>query len=372
MRIVIDGRLWVESGLGRYIRNLISELQKIDRTNDYFILHLKKDYKKINYRNKNFQKIIADFKWYGISEQIKLPKLLDRLQPDLVHFPHFNIPVFYKGKFVVTIHDLIHQHFQTRQTSTLNPFLHAIKKLGYKKVFSAAVKNSSKIIVPSEFVKNQLEKEWSIKKEKIEVTYEGVDEEMIKITKEVGEKDFEKVAEKFKFKKPYLFYVGNAQPHKNLKKLLEAFTILNEKFPELSLVLSGSENYFWEKVKKESHIGGVIFTGYIPDREMVTLYKNAEAFIMPSLEEGFGIPVLEAMACGCPVISSNKGSLPEIAGDGALYFDPKDESNMADKISQVLNDSKLKEELIKKGEKIYQQFSWEKMAKQTLKLYQSV
>lgn len=372
MRIVIDGRLWSESGLGRYIRNLINELQRQDKVNDYFILHLKNDFDKATYRNDNFHKVLADFKWYGIDEQIKLPKLLNSLQPDLVHFPHFNVPIFYKGKFVVTIHDLIHQHFQTRQTTNLNPIIHAVKKIGYKKVFSFAINNSTKIIVPSEFVKNQLEKEWGIEKEKIEVTYEGVDEEMLKIAKLVREGDFQKVEERFNFKKPYLFYVGNAQPHKNLKRLLQAFMILKEKFPELSLVLSGPENYFWENIKKESKVKDVFFTGFVSEKDLAVLYKNAESFIMPSLEEGFGIPVLEAMACGCLVISSNKGSLSEIAGNAALYFDPNDENDIEQKIIKVLDDGKTRKDLIEKGKERYQKFSWQKMVEQTLKLYQSV
>lgn len=379
MRIVIDARLWSESGLGRYIRNLVAELQRIDKTNNYYILHLVKDFDSIAYTNKNFHKVFADFKWYGVDEQIKLPKLIRNLNPDLVHFPHFNVPVFYKGKFVVTIHDLIHQHFATRDSSTLNPILHTVKKIGYKKVFSFAVKNSAKIIVPSKFVKNQLITEWRIKEDKIAVTYEGVDKKIIKIIEETEKKFFLNVTEKFKIKKPFLFYLGNAQPHKNIYKLIEAFVFLKEKYPKLSLVLSGPEHFFWEKIKKKSHIGGlsagkagVIFTGFISDKEMVALYQNAEAFIMPSLEEGFGLPVLEAMMCNCPVISSNEGSLPEIAKDAALYFDPRDENDMAEKITQILENKKLRKNLIEKGAKRYKEFSWEEMAMETLKIYNSL
>ncbi|MDO8639152.1 MAG: glycosyltransferase family 1 protein, partial [Candidatus Daviesbacteria bacterium] len=342
MRIVIDARLWSESGLGRYIRNLINELQEIDKLNEYYVLLLKKDFDQINFKSNNFHKVLADFKWYGFSEQIKLPKLLKELKPDLVHFPHFNVPVFYKGKFVVTIHDLIHQHFQTRNTSTLNPLLHAIKKIGYKKAFSSAIKNSSKIITPSEFVKGQLMKEWGIKGDKVMVTYEGVDDKIIQLAKEksVGS-----------FQKPYLFYIGNAQPHKNLSRLISVFSKLKEKYPDLSLVLSGPDHYFWEKIKKESHPrGGILFTGFVSEEEMVVLYKNAEAFVMPSLEEGFGIPILEAMACSCPVVSSNTASLPEVGGDAVLYFNPEDEEDMIRVIGDILGDRGLRNDLIKKGE----------------------
>lgn len=375
MRIVIDGRLWSESGLGRYIRNLVYELQKIDQVNDYFILLLKKDFYDVSY-DKNFHKVLADFKWYGIKEQIKLPELLKSLKPDLVHFPHFNVPIFYRGKFVVTIHDLIHQHFKTRNTSTLNPFFHMLKKNGYRKVFSHAVKKSVKIITPSEFVKNQLINEWGIEEDKVAVTYEGVDEGVIRIVGEVVEKDFVKVSEKFGIKKPYLFYIGNAQPHKNLSRLISVFGKIKEKHPDLNLVLSGPKHIFWEKIKKESHSrGGILFTGFVSEEEMVILYKNAQSFVMPSLEEGFGIPILEAMACSCPVVSSSAASLPEVGGsanaESVLYFDPKDENDMENKILQVLDDKKLRKELIKKGERRYKEFSWQKMAKQTLAIYKS-
>lgn len=371
MKIVIDGRLWDESGLGRYIRNLVINLEKIDSENQYYVFLLKKDFDKIDFSNPNFHKVLADFKWYGMSEQIQLPKILEFLNPDLVHFPHFNVPILHKGKFVVTIHDLIHQHFQTRETSTLNPFFHTIKKLGYKKIFSHAVNKSSKIIVPSEFVKDQLIKEWQVKKEKIIVTHEGVDQSMIDLIEKTTENDFNKITEKFDFKKPYLFYVGNAQPHKNLPRLISAFVKLKEKYPDLSLVLSGPDHHFWQQVKNTSKTHGLIFTGFVSEKELVTLYKNAEMFVMPSFEEGFGIPVLEAMACSCPVVSSIAGSLPEVGGDAAVYFNPKDEYDMFEKINSVIENGKLKKELIENGQKRFKEFKWKKLAIQTLEVYLS-
>jgi len=377
MRIVIDARLWSESGLGRYIRNLIGELQKIDEDNEYYILLLKNNYDSLVYHTKNFHKVLADFKWYSLEEQVKLLKILRELKPDLVHFPHFNVSFFYKGKFVVTIHDLIHQHFQTRETSTLNPIFHAVKKFGYKKIFSHAIKNSAKIITPSEFVKKQLIGEWGVKEEKVEVTYEGVDDKIIQLAKEKSVSSFQK---------PYLFYIGNAQPHKNLSRLISVFKKLREKYPDLNLVLSGPDHIFWEKIKSEiassktprndGQDSGILFTGYVSEEEMVGLYKNAEAFVMPSLEEGFGIPILEAMACGCPVVSSNAGSLPEVGGPASagavLYFDPHNEEDMVRVIGEVLGDKGLRKELIKKGERRYKEFSWQKLAKQTLEIYNNV
>lgn len=376
MRIVIDGRLWGESGLGRYIRNLVTELQKIDGVNEYYILHLKKDYDSLVYHTNNFHKVLADFKWYSFGEQIKLVKVLRELKPDLVHFPHFNVPIFYKGKFIVTIHDLIHQHFATREASTLNPFLFAVKKFGYKKVFFSAVKNSSKIIVPSEFIKGQLVKEWKVSEDKVVVTYEGVDEEVMREVGDVREKDFEEVAGKFGISKPYLFYVGNAQPHKNILGLVRVFGEVREKFPEVNLVLAGPESFFWDKIKEElgglEKLGrlGVVFTGFVSEKEMVVLYKNAEAFVMPSFEEGFGIPLLEAMACSCPVISSNAGSLKEVGGKAAIYFNPKDEKEMVRVVREVVGSKGVREQMIKRGLEQVKKFSWKKLAKETLVVYQ--
>ena len=131
MRIVIDARMYQESGIGRYLRNLLCNLQKIDHKNEYYIILNKDSITAFQNDNPNFHKVLADFKWYGVKEQIRLPGLLNQLKPDLVHFPHFNVPIFYRGKYVVTIHDLIHQHFQMGRATTHDPITYKIKKLGY-------------------------------------------------------------------------------------------------------------------------------------------------------------------------------------------------------------------------------------------------
>lgn len=370
MKIIIDGRMQVESGIGRYIRNLVSSLEKIDRQNEYFILHLQKNYDVIRYGNKNFHKVLAGFKWYSLEEQLRLPGILNDIKADLVHFPHFNIPAFYQGKFVVTIHDLIHQHFASREATTLNPLLYQIKRMGYRWVFGQSVKRSFKILTPSSFVKKQLVDEWNVSKEKITVTQEGVDESILKLSEAITDKDFIKVNKKFGIKRPYLFYIGNAQPHKNLQTLINAFFQLKKIYTQLSLVLAGPQHLFWQKLKNSVNTRDVIFTGFLPEEDLVISYKNALCFILPSLEEGFGIPVLEAMACSCPVVCSNRGSLPEVGGDAVLYFDPQNQEEIVEKIKIILENNELREELIKKGEKRYQLFSWQKMAEQTLQTYQ--
>ncbi|MBI2019903.1 glycosyltransferase family 4 protein, partial [Candidatus Daviesbacteria bacterium] len=182
----------------------------------------------------------------------------------------------------------------------------------------------------------------------------------------------EKILKKMGIKSKYIFYVGNAHPHKNVEGLIKAYLLLRKKYSDLSLVLSGYDHYFWQRIKKDYKYEGIIYTGYIYDEELVALYKNASSFVMPSFEEGFGIPLLEAMACSTPVVSSNVGALSEVGGNACLYFDPHNSEDMIDKISQVLNNEKLRKDLIEKGKMRVKQFSWEKLAKETLRIYESV
>lgn len=368
MRIVIDGRMYNESGIGRYIRNLIAQLQIIDQKNEYFILHLKKDYEDIVYSS-NFHKVLADFRWYGIREQIVLPRLIKSLQPDLTHFPHFNVPVFYRNKFVVTIHDLIHQHFSMKRSTTHGSGIYKLKHLGYKKVFKKAIDKSEVILVPSFFVKNELIKDWKVDEGKIAVTYEAVDDSIFRIVQTVNQKEFTSILEKYRISTPYIFYVGNAHPHKNVEGLIKTFLRLKEDYPKLKLVLAGNDHYFWQRIIKEFQYEDIIYAGLVSDRELVALYKNASMFVMPSLEEGFGIPILEAFACGCPVVSSDAGSLSEVGGDAVLYFDPKNIKDMGNKINLVLRSEKVRKELIKKGLERCNEFSWRKLAEKTLEVY---
>lgn len=370
MRIGIDARFLNESGVGRYLRNLIYNLRILDKSNEYLIFLLKRDLSDIKESGK-FKKVEANFSWYGFAEQFKFPNLLKRHNIDLMHFPHFNIPIFYPGKFVVTIHDLIHQHYSMKRATTLNPFAFKIKQLGYSMVFKNALVKSCKILVPSNYVRKLLETEWGASSDKIVVTAEAVDEQLITMSQAVFESKSQTILNKFNIIKPFLFYVGNAHPHKNIEGLIAAFFNLKKEFPNLKLVLSGNDHFFWKRIKKEYSSPDIIYTGFISDEELVALYKHAEVFVLPSFEEGFGIPILEAMACSCPVTASDAASLPEVGGDAAVYFNPKDISDMSEKISNVLKSKYLRKELISKGTKRVKLFSWKELTRQTLEMYKT-
>lgn len=368
MRIGIDARFLQEAGIGRYLRNLIVELDRIDHKNEYFLFLLKKDLQPLNL-GANFHCVEANFGWYGLSEQQKLPGLLQKYNLDVVHFPHFNIPIFYTGKFVVTIHDLIHLDFKMKRASTHNRLFYEIKHHVHKAVLHRAVQKSEKILVPSHFVKEEIISRWRIDEQKIVVTYEAAEESFIKTVKDLTKDAANKILQNFGINPPFIFYVGNAHPHKNVDGLIKAFLQLRKKYQYLQLVLSGNDSYFWQKLKHQYNQKDIIFTGFISDTALVALYKSAQAYVFPSFSEGFGIPLLEAMACGCPVVSSHKTVLSEIGGEAAVYFDPNNLSDMADKIQEVLDDQKLRKELVSRGQKRVTEFSWEKLARQTLAVY---
>lgn len=368
LRIGIDARLYDELGVGRYTKNLLANLQKIDKSNQYYIFLLEKDFNRLDFTD-NFHKVKANFKWYGFSEQLKFPPLLGKYNLDLVHFPHFNIPILYNGNFVVTIHDLIHQHFSMERVTTHGKLVYKTKQLGYSIAFNTALKKSKKIITVSDYVKEGLKTECNIKEDKIVVTKEAAEDNISKIAAKLSTTQISQILEKFNIKTPFIFYIGNAHPHKNVEGLIKAFSVLRKRYQYLTLVLSGHDHFFWERIKIDHRDKNIIFTGYITDQELAAFYKSAKAYVFPSFEEGFGIPLLEAMSCNCAVISSNKGSLPEVAGDAAVYFDPTNIEDMVDKISQVLDNDKLRKQLIEKGLKRYRLFSWQKLAEQTMEVY---
>jgi len=173
----------------------------------------------------------------------------------------------------------------------------------------------------------------------------------------------------------FLLYIGNAYPHKNLEGLLRAFKKLQEDYPQLSLVLVGKPDYFYERVQayaQELGLSGVIFPGYVPDQELELLYEKARAYIFPSFYEGFGLPPLEAMAKNCPVLSSDQSSLPEILGEAALYFDPRNIADMVKRAKLILSDEKLRQDLIARGRERVKLYSWWNCAYQTVQVYQKI
>jgi glycosyltransferase involved in cell wall biosynthesis len=376
MRIAIDARFYgpLGKGLGRYTQRLIENLEKVDFKNQYIIFLRKEGFSEYEPKNPNFKKVLADYPWYGPIEQIMMPLAIKKTKADLVHFPHFNVPIFYRGKFIVTIHDLILLQFPTKRATTLGPLLYKFKYWGYETVIRSAIKRAKKIITVSLCTKNNLIKHFNIDPEKIFAIYEAAD------TVETGQlKIPETDLSPFGIKKPYLLYVGNAYPHKNLEGLLKIFKKMkNEPNFNYQLVLVGKEDYFYNRLKKEAEemdlvktniLSPAIFFGFASQPILADLYRNASLYIFPSFVEGFGLPALEAMSYGLPVIASNSSCLPEILGEAALYFNPSNEKEFSDIIRLGLTNEILRKELIKNGHEQIKKYSWQKCAQETLITY---
>lgn len=369
MRIGIDARLWNESGVGRYTRNLILQLQKIDEKHEYILFVLHKDIHDVQSQitNTKWKVREANIQWHTLAEQIKFPLLLRKEKLDLVHFPYFSLPIFYGKPFVVTIHDLILHHFPTGQASTLPLPFYWMKLLGYTFIMQQSAKKARKIITVSYATKDEIVDHLHIDQKKISVTHEGVDENITKYTS--------RIPNKFHDTK-YFLYIGNAYPHKNLDRLIEAFGEVRNEQSAVKLVLVGKEDFFYKRQKKHVQKLGlqnsVLFYGKATDAELAGLYKNALALIMPSLMEGFGLPVLEAMAHKCLVLASDIPALREICGNAAFYFDQNSKEAIKETLLTVCNSIPgAFNKKITEGTERIKKFSWEKMAKETLLVYES-
>jgi glycosyltransferase involved in cell wall biosynthesis len=377
MRIGIDARFFGPQGkgLGRYTEKLIKNLEKTDFENHYCIFMRKEAWQEYTPENPNFNKILADLKWYSLTEQLFLPCIIYKQKIDFIHFPHFNVPIVYRGNFIVTIHDLILLKFPTKRATTLGPALYAIKYWGYKKTITNAVKRAKKVITVSNYTKTEISDYFKINQEKIRVIYEAADSVewgQLTLTNNTFLKEH-------KITKHYLLYVGNAYPHKNLERLLMVFKKLKEERNfSYQLVLVGKEDYFYKRLANDAkklklfENNDVVFFGFATQKELAALYRQASLYVFPSYVEGFGLPPLEAASYGIPVVAAKSSSLPEILGDAALYFDPRSEEEIVRKILTVLTSQNIRQELTKKGFAKVKEYSWLKCAKETREIYESV
>lgn len=371
MRILIDGRLYglENAGLGRYVINLVEYLQELDKKNEYFILLRRKYFDKLKLAE-NWAKILADFRHYSLAEQLKLPGIMGKIDPDVTHFPHFNVPIFWKGNFVVTIHDMLMHRYVGLSATTVFAPLYWLKRIVYKIVFSVAVRRSVKILAPSNAVKSEIIRRYGVAETKVIVTYEGVDSE-IGMGRSPG-----KISTIYKLDPPYFIYAGNAYPHKNLGRLIEAGASLNNNSEQKVLLgIASSRNIFTQRLQKlvqKLNSGNFVkLLGFVPDHDLGSLYAHSNAFIIPSLSEGFGLPGLEAMQSGTLVLASDIPVFREVYKDVALYFNPYDFTSIQNAMKNALEMTDAgREERIEKGKKLAKTFSWLKMAKETLKIYE--
>jgi len=291
--------------------------------------------------------------------------LLKKGNHDLVHFPHWNVPVFYHRPFVVTIHDLTMFHFPRYEATTRSYPVFYVKDKVHRMVVKNAVGRASQIIATSQFTKSDIISTLHISEEKISVIYQAP-------AVETTVKNWEALQSKYDVRRPYILYVGAAYPHKNLQRLVDAWNMVETNFPEHELILIGKPSEFYTDLMqyiKKMNIPRVQNIGFVEDEDLGAYYTHAAAVIFPSLYEGFGLPPLEAMAVGTPVIASSASCLPEVLGEGAYYVNPEDTSHIADGIAAVLGDQALQSELRYRGREHARSFSSESFVKNTLSVY---
>ena len=360
INVVVDARMIDASGIGVYLENILEHL-----VSDYKVTLLGDPEKLASYKTKaEIISFLAPI--YSIKEQLAFKNIIPDC--DIFWSPHYNVPLFSikAKKRLVTIHDVYHLAFSQE--------LSLMKRLYARMVMYFAVKLSDKIVTVSEFSKKEVLKYVKTDESKIIVIYNGVDHH-VKIN------SFKKLKKKYNLPDKYILYVGNVKPHKNLRKLLEAYLLLDPSLsPKYKVVIVGQKHGFitgdlalikWINVTPKLS-DSVVFTGFADHEDMDTLYYYASVFVFPSIYEGFGLPPLEAMANGCPVIVSNESCLPEICGDAALYFNPFDELEIKDKITTVLKSPVLQTDLIERGIQHSSKFSWEKSGKLHVELFNSL
>lgn len=358
--IAIDARI-ISSSTGRYVERLLHYLEQLDRTNRYTILVRAKDKQFYRPTNPNFHIVVADYADYSFAEQLGFKKQLDELGADLVHFCMPQQPILYRGLHVTTIHDLT---LLKTYNSDKNWLAFHLKQLVGRGVFRWVSHSSQAIIVPSKYTEQDLLSFTKAARGKTYLTYEAADALALNELKPYPEPlgDF-------------ILYVGQQSDYKNIRRLGDAHQQLLTHRPELKLVLVGRKNAAAQRNEayfQKQGYRNIIFTDFVEDAVRDWLYANCRAYVFPSLMEGFGLPGLEAMQYGAPLVSSNATCLPEVYSDAAHYFDPYNTNDIARAITDVLDDDMLCDTLVQNSQRVLARYSWEKTARETLAVYRAV
>ena len=367
MRIGIDARKLHDFGIGTYIRNLLRQLARQDRQTEYVVLARPADCEALATLGENFRAVPETAGNYSVAEQIRIPLALRREGVTLFHAPHYVLPPLVMCRSVVTIHDCIHLMFPQYLPNRI--------ALTYARVsIGLASRRATRVLTVSESSKRDILRFVDIPAEKIDVIYNAYDE---RFGVEPREEDVARVRERYQLHDPFVLYAGTVKPHKNVERLIEAFDLVRKHgLDDLKLVLIGDEISKYAALRRAVHSHQlhkyVRFLGYLPEETLAVMYRLASVFVFPSLYEGFGLPPLEAMASGTPVVTSNVSSLPEVAGDAAVLVDPYDSASIADGIERVLGDDTLRRSLREKGLARAKQFSWETSVRRVREIYQEV
>ncbi len=372
MKHIILDALAVENsktGVGQYVQELLEELLEKAPKDMFFsvMLHpsleMKHPLVKFVSRRKNAEIMWFDIPAIGLKRDIKFFLKRRRLKCDLFHCLYSNHPLFLKGVQMVTIHDLkyvLHPEFMGSKGK--------LKSIYLKNLMRHAAKHCDKLITVSESTMNDLLKVFPHMpglQERTKVVYEAAT---------VSMKTNREMIKKFELERPYFLYLGELRPHKNVGRVIQAFMQFKAQASpdaDIRLIVAGKPHKSFV-MPADAHREDIIFTGYVKDDDAYTLYSNALAYCLPSLYEGFGLPILEAMKCGCPVITSDFSSTAEVAGDAGVLVDPLSVDAIAGAMSQIYTDGAFRQELVAKGYEREKEFSWANAAEETLGIYKEI
>ena len=364
MRIGIDARKLHDFGIGTYIRNLLRHLARLDRQTEFVVFSRPDDREALGALGENFRAVPETSRNYSVGEQFRIPLALRREGITLFHAPHYVLPPLVSCRSVVTIHDCIHLMFPQYLPNRL---AHRYARTS----IALAARRATRVLTVSESSKRDIMRFVDAPAEMIDVIYNAYDE---RFGVEPREEEVVRVRERYQLHDEFVLYAGNVKPHKNLGRLIDAFQIVrNRGLDHLKLVLIGDDISKYAALRRAVHQHQlhkyVRFLGYLPEETLAVMYRLAGVFVFPSLYEGFGLPPLEAMASGTPVVTSNVSSLPEVAGDAALLVDPYEPAAIADGIYRVLTDEELRRDLRRKGLARARQFSWEQSVRRVREIY---
>ena len=363
-------------GMDRVVLELIKNLQRIDKVNEYFIFVKPDQDRDVLKNTDNFKIIEVPGSPYPIWEQFQLPKFVKQYRCDLLHCTSNTAPLKLQSKMITTLHDIIFREENIlKQLLSSASWYQKIGNLYRRFLVKGVVKKSEHLITVSNFENQNIKKAFKLKKQKVTTVHNSANQEF-NIRFNEGQK--EAVRSRYQLPKDFLFHIGNKDPRKNTKRVLDAYYELKlTQCSSIKLVIAGINEDVLDSMLEEMSVPSVlkrdiILTGYIADEDLPIIYNLAEVFLFPSLREGFGIPILEAMACGTPVVTSNTSSMPEVAGESALLINPHNTIELTQAMVKLLSEEDFRNTLIKRGLKQCRTFSWDQSAKEVLKIYKQL
>ena len=382
LKIVIDARRLRDFGIGTYIRSLVHALGALDSVNQYVLVTLAEESRTISGLPENFETAVYSRTSTSYHNHISFPFFLRTLSPDLFHIPLNRVPLLMPKPYVVTIHDMASLLFEERS---------GLRMDWRRFLFRSGLERAERIIAVSASTRRDVQNILGIPAERVRVVYNAPAPEFFTHQRTADARaagpeshtlERKRILERYQINYPFVLYAGNIRPQKNIPRLVEAFAVAREQltdhpeYKDLHLIIIGDEISEHPSVRRaviQSRVEQAVrFLGFVPFDTLRNFYEAAAAFVFPSLYEGFGLPPLEAMATGTPVVSSAVSSLPEVVGDAAMIVNPENVFDIARGIHEALTDISLRQDLIRRGKEHAARFSWERTAKEVLSIYQEV